>query len=573
VTENPRVLAGLTRDGIRWAFTSREVANWHPLTWLSHMADVEWFGTDAGAHHLVNLAFHGANAILLFLVLCRMTRMPWRSGIVAALFAVHPLHVESVAWVAERKDVLSTFFWLLTMGAYARYAERPGLLRYLPVPLLLALGLMSKAMLVTLPFVLLLLDGWPLRRFAPAGGGPPGGTGCPPAGIRRLLAEKAPLLLLSAACSAIAYSAQQASGTVTSLERFPPGTRIANALISYVSYAGKAFWPEPLSVFYPHPGAGIPGWHVAAAAAALAGASALAAWQCRRRPYLAVGWFWYLGTLVPVIGLVQVGFQAMADRYTYVPLIGLSIAGVWGAADIGEALRIPRRALGAAAAAALLAFSVAAHRQAGYWRDSVTLFRHAVEVTRGNWLAHENLGLALGLRGRTVEALGHFRESIRLNPAYDKSFYNCGIALMILGRDAEAVACLREAVRIRPEFANARVNLGSALLRSGAREEGILQLRQVLREDPANAAANLNLGLALLEGRNYRESAELFRRYLRVRPGDPRGHMFLGDALSGEGNAGEAFASYGEALRLSPEDPEIRQRLFRGAPGGGRFVQ
>jgi hypothetical protein len=339
VSGNPHVQQGLTREGVAWALGSTKASNWHPLTWLSLMLDCQLFGAGAGSHHLVNVGFHVANSVLLFLVLRRMTGRRWPSALVVALFALHPLHVESVAWVAERKDVLSTLFWILTMGAYVRYARRPGVLRYLPVFAFLLLGLMAKPMLVTLPFVLLLLDYWPLGRLARAEAG---ATGLAPSGevaggrrakVWRLVLEKVPLLVLAAASCVVTFAVQRHGEAVMPLERLALPARMANAAVSCVAYLGKMVWPQGLTVLYPYP-ADRPAWEVAAAAAFLLAVTAAAAALVRRRPYLAVGWFWYLGTLVPVIGLVQVGEQPMADRYTYVPLIGTFIMVAWAAGDL-----------------------------------------------------------------------------------------------------------------------------------------------------------------------------------------------------------------------------------------------
>jgi len=336
VSENPHVLAGLTWEGVRWAFTNAQEANWHPLTWLSHMLDCQLFGPSAGRHHLVNVGLHALSILLLFLVLARMTGRRWPSAMVAALFALHPLHVESVAWISERKDVLSALFWMLTMGAYVLYAERPSVIRYLPVFVFLALGLMAKPMLVTLPFVLLLLDFWPLGRLKGAAATGKEASGFPWRRAGRLVLEKAPLLVLAAAASGVAYLVQQKIGAMEFGARVPWTGRLANAVMAYVTYLVKAVWPGGLAVFYPYD-EHLPAWEVGLASAALAAVTALVVWQGRRRPYLAVGWFWYVGTLVPVIGLVQVGGHAMADRYTYIPLIGIFVAAAWGAADLTAA--------------------------------------------------------------------------------------------------------------------------------------------------------------------------------------------------------------------------------------------
>ncbi len=391
VTANVHVMNGLSLDGVRWAFTAFDQGNWHPLTWLSHMLDATLFPKDmpgqAGWHHLTNLLLHAANTVLLFLVLKRLTQAHWPSAMVAALFALHPLHVESVAWVAERKDVLSTFLGLLAMAAYARYVERPSVSRYLPIFFLLALGLMAKPMLVTLPFVMLLLDYWPLERL---------GRGRP---LRLPILEKLPLLALAAASSVVTFFAQQSSGAVMGLQDCPFSLRLGNAMFSYVMYLWKMVWPQDLALLYAFP-FNLPLWYALASAAAVAAVTALVIWQTRRRPYLAVGWFWYLGMLVPVIGLVQIGAQARADRYTYLPLVGIFIMVAWGAADLLAFWRRRWMVLAPAAIAVLAACGWLASRQVAVWADTGTLFRHAIASGAELASAHYSLGDSLREQGR-----------------------------------------------------------------------------------------------------------------------------------------------------------------------------
>jgi tetratricopeptide (TPR) repeat protein len=397
VTTNPQVRPGITRGGLAWAMTAKVASNWHPLTMLSHILDCQLFGLDPAGHHATSLLLHLANALLLFEVLRRMTGAAGRSAAVAALFAVHPTHVESVAWVAERKDVLSALFWLLAMGAWARYARAPAIGRYLLVALLMILGLMAKPMVVTLPFALLLLDIWPLDRLR--------------LGWRRLLIEKLPLLALSAASSLITLRYQETS--LAPLDVVPWSLRAANALVSYVAYLGKIFLPRHLAVFYPIPLA-IPAWKVAGAALLLAALTALAVWRARWEPWLLTGWLWFLGTLVPVIGLVQVGRQAMADRYTYIPSIGLFLAVVWSVAWFW---RSHRAALATVSAIVILALAAVTRVQIGYWSDSATLFRHALAVTGDdNYLAHIGLGKALMAEKDWNGAAEQFRAALALYP-------------------------------------------------------------------------------------------------------------------------------------------------------------
>ncbi len=519
VTANRRVQAGLTADGVAWAVTTFHAFNWHPLTWFSHMIDTEMFGPSAGGAHLENVLFHGVNAVLLFLLLFRMTGAPWRSAIVAALFAAHPLHVESVAWIAERKDVLSTFFGLLAVYAYLRYAARPGLPRLTAVCALHAASLASKPTLVTLPVLLLLLDYWPLGRIVIPGGpgaAVPGRFSAAP--IAALVREKVPLMLLSAASGAIALIAQRQGGSVAGLELYPLAVRAGNAAVAYIAYAAKAAWPASLAVFYPHPGTSLSPWTAAGASLLLAAATVLVLLQARPRPFLAVGWLFYLCSLLPMIGLVQVGGQAMADRYTYVPLTGLFLAAVWGLSELAEAARFPRKAAAAAAAAAIFALAAAARIQVGYWRGDIPLFDRAVRVTDGNWLAHDSLGAALAREGRLAEAVPHFVEALRIRPNYAMARYNLGVTLEQTGAVADALANYREAIRIRPEFAEAHTNLGAALHRQGKLDEAVAAYRQALRCDGEDALTHSNLGLALAAQGRLAEAAAELEEAVRLRP-------------------------------------------------------
>jgi tetratricopeptide (TPR) repeat protein len=447
VTDNPVVRRGLSWDGVAWAFTSLEVSSWQPLTWLSHMLAVQLFGLDAGAHLLVNAGLHAANAALLFLALARLTAAPARSAVVAALFAVHPLHVESVAWLSERKDVLGTLFGFLTLGAYAGYVERPRWSRRAAVAALLALSLMAKPMWVTAPLLLLLLDAWPLRRFQ--------------AEPRwRLLAEKAPLLALSAASAAVAVVAQHRSGAVVGLE-YGPGARLANAAVSYARYLGKTFRPAGLAAFYPYPAGGHAAGAVAGSAVLLAAITAVALLRRRAWPWLGVGWGWFLLTLVPVIGIVQTGMQAMADRYTYLPLVGVFIAVVWTAAEAARGAAA-RRGLAAAAALVVVALGATTHRQIGVWADQVTLFRHAIAVTGENARAELFLAQGLSAAGEREEAVVHAREAARLEPWNARAQKNLGYMLYRVGRLDDAILALERAVALDPGYAEAHGNLAVA---------------------------------------------------------------------------------------------------------------
>jgi tetratricopeptide (TPR) repeat protein len=477
VTENPVVRQGLTGSGIGWALTTLHFSNWHPLTWLSHMADVELFGLDAGAHHLVNVALHALNAAILFLVLSRMTGATGRSLLVAALFAAHPLHVESVAWVSERKDVLSTFLGFLALGAYTRYAAlagaaargRPPLGAYALVAVLFAASLMAKPMWVTLPFLLLLLDVWPLQRLA---GSPVERDPLPPPVPRhpagRLVGEKLPLLALSAASSALTVVAQERGGALRGFD-LDLGVRAANAAVAYVRYLGKALWPSSLLPQYAYP-AGLPAWQVLGSALLLLAITGLALVRARRAPWLAVGWLWFAGMLVPVIGLVQVGAQSMADRYTYVPLVGLFVAVAWGGAALARSPAV-RQGLQAGAVLAVLALAAVAWRQLGHWSDHVSLFRHAVALEPENALAHHILSQGLADRGDLDEALAHADAAVRLDPGLARIHKNRGYVLFRLGRVDESIAALRTAVALQPDYAEAWGNLAVAFAWKGWADE------------------------------------------------------------------------------------------------------
>lgn len=481
VTENPNVRQGPTPENLWWGLTAFHSANWHPLTWWSHQLDAALFGGWAGGHHLVNLLFHTLNVLLTFWVLRLLTKRPWPSALVAALFALHPLHVESVAWVAERKDVLSTFFWWLVIWAYAVYARGPRVTQYLLVLLLLALGLMAKQMLVTLPCVLLLLDYWPLRRWQPG------------AGAKRALwlaAEKLPMLALAAGVAVLTLMAQRGAGAVQDLARLPLEMRLGNAAISYVEYLWKTVYPYPLATPYPFDAERIALPWAAAAAALLAAVSLLALALARRKPWFTVGWAYYLGTLVPVIGIVQVGSQAMADRYTYVPHTGVFLIFAWGLADAARAmprLKIPIVAL-AAAAVALCAIRTSEHLPV--WRDSETLFTHVTSVTRGNSIAYNNLGRALFEAGALQAAGEAFAKSLEAAPGNLDALNNYGVILLIAGKPREAAAHFTGYLEQRPGDIAVRVNLAAALLAQGDPGAARIEVERVLRADPANHGAN-----------------------------------------------------------------------------------
>ena len=566
VTENPQVQAGLTVKGLVWALTTTNGGNWHPITWLSHMLDCNLYGLNPGGHHMTNLFFHIASTLLLFLLFQKMTGALWRSGFLAALFALHPLHVESVAWVAERKDVLSTFFWFLTMGMFVHYVKRPRLGRYLFALLYFVLGLMSKPMLITLPFVLLLLDYWPLGRlsFGPLAAGPPfpessmgHHQGSSPL---RLVLEKAPFFAFSAASSVVTVFAQRRAGAVGSLEAFPMETRLANSIVSYARYIGKMVWPHDLAVLYPYPET-IPLWQVVMAGLLLIAVSILLIrWACSR-PYLVTGWFWYLGTLVPVIGLVQVGIQEMADRYTYVPFIGLFIMIAMGLPDILKQWRHRQIALAVSAGLVLACLFLLTRQQVSLWQNSVTLFNHTLKVTGDNPIIHNNLGVTLMKQGKEKEAWAHYNEALKIKSKYADAQYNLGFLLAREGKDQEAMAQFVKTLRIKPSHAQAHHDLGVLLTRQGKIEEAIQHYREAVRAKADYGEAYRDLGIVLVGQGREKEAIPYFREALEINPKDYIAHNNLGAALSHQGRIGEAMAHYAEALQINPISADAHYNL------------
>jgi len=548
VTNNAHVQAGLTWETITWAVTSTEFSNWHPLTWLSHAADCEMFGLNPVGHHFTNVLLHAMSVVLLYLLLLRATGSKGRSLLVAALFAVHPFNVESVAWIAERKNVLSTFFFLLTLGVYGWYALRPTIGRYLAVAASFALGLAAKPMVVTLPFVLLLLDYWPLGRIqglstetqdSPFASGREV-TQLP---FWKLCLEKLPLLALSAADSAITMYAQKSYGSMRlSLSL---GVRLENAIYAYAMYIWKTFWPARLAVFYPHPGANLGAWRTGLAAAFLLAISAIVWRERARRRYLVTGWLWFLGTLVPVIGLVQVGEQAMADRYAYVPLIGIFLMIVWGAADLADArqLRFATRAKAAGAALALLA--VVTLIQISYWQDSLTLWSHAVDVTKDNYNAEVNLGVTLMSTDRPDEALPHLQNATRIRPNNGVVHLNIAAVYAMENRDRDAIAEFQKAIELRPPSSGLIVayeGLGRAYGRLGNYADARANYERALQLDPNKTSAKE--GLSNVE----------FSEAMRDASESPSADHFLrlGQLLQQRGHPDQARTAYEQALELNP---------------------
>jgi protein O-mannosyl-transferase len=513
ITENLRLLDGVTAENLRWAFTTFHMGNWHPATWVSFLLDGRLYGFNPAGFHATNLLLHVATTLLLFHTLRGMTGALWRSGAVAALFALHPQHVESVAWASERKDVLAGFFWLLTMAAYLRYARRPGIARYLPVLGCLALGLMSKALLVTLPFALLLLDYWPLGRWGTSGGR--GGGRLQAAG--RLLLEKAPLLALAAAASVVAYVAQQRSGAVATIAGNSLQVRTSSALFSYLLYLGKALWPADLAPLYHYHVLRLPAW---ISAAALVAVTAICARAAGTRPYLATGWLWFVGTLVPMIGLVQVGDQGIADRYTYIPLIGIFLGGTWWVDDVQRRAPAWRRPTAAAAAILLLLLAGTSFRQVLFWKDTVTLFRQIVAVSPGNFKAMVLLGMALVKEGQFEEANEQYRAALRILPDFPDLNANIAFNLYRLGKRPEAVGYLREEARIQPANPKAHAALGSLLSELGKVEEAKLRFREAVRLDPGNATVLSKLCQLQAEEGSWSEALACYEQVLKIAPGD-----------------------------------------------------
>jgi protein O-mannosyl-transferase len=580
VVNNLRLRDGLTPASIAWAFRTAYAANWFPLTWLSYILGVSLYGFDSGWHHLTNVILHAINSILLFIVLRRMTGARWRSAFVTLLFAIHPLHVEPVVWIAERKEVLSGLFWFLSIWAYVAYVKRPRTAAYILLLLAFSSGLMSKPMIVTLPFVLLLLDFWPLDRW----------ENTP---VRRLILEKAPLVALAAVASAITFLVQKSAGAVASSAEIPFAFRIENALISYVAYILQFLWPARMAVLYPY-AARLPIWQVAGAFAVLAAITAFAVSQRKHRPYLALGWFWFAGILIPVIGLVQVGIQSRADRYMYIPLIGLSIIVVWGLNEIA-ARRAAVRPVVALAAAVCCAYGVVAWSSAAYWRDTVTLVRHTIEVTENNWGALGILSQALLTQNRVDEAMPYIAETLRLRPNLPEAHINYAAALSKRGDFDAAESQYRKALELDPESPDAHEGLGVIQTEKGqlndslanltAAEKGMpgdankhynlgrlyglaghpdlaaAEFAEAVRLQPADAAARFNLGTAYAAQEQFAEACDQFREALRLKPDYVAARFNLGSALANLGRLDEAIGEFREILRTQPDFPGAAQAL------------
>ena len=607
VTRNAVVKHGLTVQSLVWSFNVGHASNWHPLTWMSHMLDVSLFGMKPMGHHAVSLLLHLASTVLVFLILGRMTKSAWKSAFVAALFAVHPLHVESVAWIAERKDVLSTFFWLLTMGAYVLYTECPNWRRYLAVVALFALGLMSKPMLVTLPFVLLLMDYWPLGRLTFAQG--KSKKKAPWQGWR-LVREKIPLLALSGCSSVLTFIAQRRGEAISPLGLVDPGVRISNALVACATYIVKMVWPSKLAVFYPHPMQSLPSWEIAVAALLLICISVLVYLARKRAPYLVFGWLWYLVTLIPVIGLMQVGAQAMADRYTYVPLIGLFVMIAWG---IPEMLRMGEwdrggkgerekgrsqspinhqpstinnfpantehptpntraRYLAVIAAAVVAALAASAWVQVGYWKDSITLFDRALSVTENNYTAYANLGSAYAELKDYKKAEYYYVEALSLRTDQAYTHFDYANALYMLGKVDQAIAEYQEALRLEPEFEEARRNLETAI----GKKENAKRAAEFLKSSGGKgdeSVAHMNLAVKLDGEGKAEEAAREYREAIRLRPNFAEAHSNFGVLLKDRGDFDGAIREYRTAIRLKPDLTQAHNNLAIALFFKGEFAE
>ena len=560
VYENPKVTKGLTLDGITQAFTSRELGLWNPPVTISHMLDCQLYGLNAGGHHFSNVLLHIASVLLLFLLLRKATGAIWRSAFVAAVFAIHPLHVESVAWISERKDMLSGLLFMLTLGAYVLYVERPGSLsRYLAVILLFSFGLMCKPMLVTLPFVLLLLDYWPLNRLflpSPSHGNPTGGFFL----NRRAVAEKIPLLALSFALCVVTMPASKVTGFIN-IEQVPFWIRMGEIPVSIVTYLGQMVRPAGLAVIYPHSEQNFTWWP---AALALCGLLSGGIFLLRKKyPALWMGWLWNLGMLVPVSGIVQISRHGLADHYNYLPQIGLYVGVTWAVADWSKEWRPRRWILGILSAGVILALIVCARIQTTYWRNSASLWTHAIACTNRNSFAYGNLGNALFQKGQIEQAIVHFREALRINPAYLEAHYNFGNALLQRGQTEEAIARFREALRINPAYSEAHNSLGVALLQKGQTEEAIAHFREALRINPAYSEAHYNLGNAFRKTGQTEEAIAHFREALRINPAylEAMNNLACNLAIAGDGR-----------LRNGREALEIAQRADDLTKGGNPII-
>jgi protein O-mannosyl-transferase len=599
ISGNQNIQRGFSAETIKWAFTSTEAANWHPLTWLSHAFDCSLFGLNPGAHHSVSLLIHLINVLLLYAILRKSTGAVWQSAFVACLFAIHPLRIESVAWVSERKDVLSATFWMLAIIAYIQYCRRPGACRYGTMLILFVLGLMSKPMLVTFPFVLLLMDYWPLERFEinlkkRSHDSKSGKTGAAKHTIYFLIAEKSPLFILTAISCAITYIVQQKGGAMDMENRFSLSSRIANSFLSYLFYIRKTVWPTALSPFYPHPGEHISYIYAFLSAGMLLALTYLAFRFGKLYKYIPVGWLWFLAMLAPVIGLIQVGGQAYADRYSYLPITGLFIIAAWLIPQLISKWRYKYLTLAIASAAVIAALSLSTYFQKQYWHDSIALFEHAIRVTKDNYIAHFCIAEPLRLKGRLQEAMYHDTECLKIRPNHCEALNSLGLVLMDSGRFDDALSCFEKATKISPNLFPSFVNMGMALIKKGKNDEAIALYRdllqkydlpqihsnlatalrykgntaaairefnQVLASEPSNAIVHYTVGVLLAEQGRNSEAAEHFQKVLEIEPDSIQAHNSLGYILAHQGQYEQAIHHYNEALRIAPDAVELHINL------------
>ena len=557
VTDNYHVTSGLSVPNIRWAFTTPHAGNWLPLTWLSFMLDCQLFGPNPGWMHLVNLLLHIANTLMLFAVLKKMTGSLWPSAFVAALFALHPLHVESVAWITERKDVLSTLFLLLTLAAYVSYVRRPGLVRYLLTVLLFTLGLLAKPMLVTLPFLLLLLDYWPLERFAAPRAVKTAAIPDRRRVLYRIIIEKIPFLVLSAVSSVITFIVQKGSGAVLDVNTLSLQKGVANAFLSYAKYIGKMFWPQNLAVFYPLDIADIPLWQIVLCVLLLLVISIFAVRFGRKHRYLPVGWFWFVGTLIPVIGLVQSGAQSLADRYTYISLTGLFIIIAFGADRLTAKWNYRKYFLSLLAAVVLGAASVCTSLQLKFWQNSITLFQRAVDVTSNNFLIYNNFANVLGKMGKLNQSLEYLNKALALRPNSAEIHNNLGNAFRELGKVDQAIEHYKEAVKYKPDLADAHFNLGIALSKKGNFNEAVAEYQKALAIEPANADTLSELGLVYAQQGKLDQAFDCYNKAIVIEPANIIAHGRLGLALAEQGKIDDAIREFRTVLKARPDDVEM----------------
>jgi tetratricopeptide (TPR) repeat protein len=582
IYENPHVLKGITADSIIWAFTTSHTGYWHPLTWLSLMLDCQIFGAKPGPIHLVNVAFHIINTLLLFAIFSRMTARIWPSAFVAAAFALHPMHVESVAWIAERKDVLSTLFFLLTLFAYVNYVRRRGLFRYLLTLLLFVFGILAKPMIVILPFVLLLLDYWPLNRFTAehaetAEKNNKINSACSAVSAVRLpvwlIVEKIPFFVFAAVLGVITFLAQRNVGTVASIDILPLQDRLSNVFLSYARYIGKFFVPQNLAVFYPSDIHIIKPWQVAMCILLFIAITILVILFGRSRRYLPVGWFWFVGTLVPVIGLVQVGAQAYADRYTYIPYIGLFIMIGWGLPDFLSKWPQRKIILGPAMIIVLATLGILAHQQVGFWKNSITLFSRAIEVTQNNVVAYDELGNAYVRLGRYQDAIESYKRSIKIKPDYAESHYNLGVSYLKIGKYQDALESCRQAVKIKPDYAEAYNGLGTVYLNIGRFQDALESYRQAVKVKPDYTEAHYNLGVVCDKLGRWQDSIEAYKQAIKIKSDFAGAYNNLGVAYLNIGSFQEALESCRQAINIEPDFAEAYNNLGNACLRLGRYQE